>query len=434
MNKIILFFIFIIFINGCSFNKNSKFWTESKDITEENNPAYKEIFAEEEALTKELNQNLKIKLKGSINKNLTLRNYSNNDGRLNYDGFLKNSSRFKFSKIKNFYQFEPTISFNKNNIIFFDNKGSILQFNDQSKLVWKKNYYSKLDKKLKPILQLANNEKILVVADNIAKYYALDLKSGELLWIKNNLAPFNSQIKIYEDKFFIIDFSNTLRCFSLKDGKELWNIKTENSLVRSQKKLSMVIVNGILYFNNSIGDISAVEIKKGELLWQLPTQSSLIYESAFSLETSDIIADSNTLFFSNNKNQFFSIDLDTGTFNWKNKINSSLRPSLIGDYLFTISNEGYFFIIKKKSGNIIRVTDIFKNFKKKKRDKIKPVGFVVGVNNIYLSTDNGRLLIINILTGKTVSVLKIDNEKISRPMILEKNLFVIKDNAIIKLD
>ena len=434
MNKIILFFIFIIFINGCSFNKNSKFWTESKDITEENNPAYKEIFAEEEALTKELNQNLKIKLKGSINKNLTLRNYSNNDGRLNYDGFLKNSSRFKFSKIKNFYQFEPTISFNKNNIIFFDNKGSILQFNDQSKLVWKKNYYSKLDKKLKPILQLANNEKILVVADNIAKYYALDLKSGELLWIKNNLAPFNSQIKIYEDKFFIIDFSNTLRCFSLKDGKELWNIKTENSLVRSQKKLSMVIVNGILYFNNSIGDISAVEIKKGELLWQLPTQSSLIYESAFSLETSDIIADSNTLFFSNNKNQFFSIDLDTGTFNWKNKINSSLRPSLIGDYLFTISNEGYFFIIKKKSGNIIRVTDIFKNFKKKKRDKIKPVGFVVGVNNIYLSTDNGRLLIINILTGKTVSVLKIDNEKISRPMILEKNLFVIKDNAIIKLN
>jgi outer membrane protein assembly factor BamB len=196
----------------------------------------------------------------------------------------------------------------------------------------------------------------------------------------------------------------------------------------------MVIVNGILYFNNSIGDISAVEIKKGELLWQLPTQSSLIYESAFSLETSDIIADSNTLFFSNNKNQFFSIDLDTGTFNWKNKINSSLRPSLIGDYLFTISNEGYFFIIKKKSGNIIRVTDIFKNFKKKKRDKIKPVGFVVGVNNIYLSTDTGRLLIINILTGKTVSVLKIDNEKISRPMILEKNLFVIKDNAIIKLN
>ena len=131
-------------------------------------------------------------------------------------------------------------------------------------------------------MQFANNGKFLIVADNIAKYYMIDLVTGNLIWSKKNLAPFNSQIKIYEDKFFIIDYSNTLRCFSIKDGKELWNIRTENSLIRSQKKLSMVIVNGLIYFNNSIGDISAVDIKKGELLWQLPTQSSLIYEAAFS--------------------------------------------------------------------------------------------------------------------------------------------------------
>jgi len=62
------------------------------------------------------------------------------------------------------------------------------------------------------------------------------------------------------------------------------------------------------------------------------------------------------------------------------------------------------------------------------------VGFIIGLNKIYLSTDNGRLLIIDIATGKTDSILKIDSEKISRPFILDKNLFVIKDNAIIKLN
>ena len=51
----------------------------------------------------------------------------------------------------------------------------------------------------------------------------------------------------------------------------------------------MVIVDKKIYFNNSIGDISAVDIEKGELLWQLPTQSSLIYESAFSLKTLSVI-------------------------------------------------------------------------------------------------------------------------------------------------
>ncbi len=434
MNKVTILLFLIIFISGCSLQKNSKFWSPSKNIKEENIPNFKEIFVEQEALTKELNTGISINLGNKVENNKKIKDYYNNDGRLKYDGILKKSSRYKFSKIKNFNQFEPTISFFKKNLIFFDNNGSIVNFNEKSKLIWKKNYYSKSEKKLKPILQFANNEKILIVADNIAKYYAINLKNGNLIWIKNNSAPFNSQIKLYQDKFFIIDFLNTLRCFSIKTGDELWNIKTENSLIRSQKKLSMVIVNDLLYFNNSLGDISAIDINKGELIWQLPTQSSLIYEGSFSLKTSNIITDGNALFFSNNFNELFSIDLETGSFNWKNKINSSLKSTLFGNYLFTISEEGYLFIIEKQSGKIVRITDVFVNFKKKKREKIKPVGFVMGFNNIYLSTDNGRLLVIDIKTGKTKSILKIDNEKISRPIIINNNLFVVKDNAIIKLN
>ena len=434
MNKVIIFFIFIIFINGCSLNKNSKFWTKSKDISKEKQINFKEISSKEETLDKELNVNVSINLVGNIIQDFKNIENFNNEGRYNYEGILKKSSRYKFSKIKNFYQFEPSISFHNNNVIFFDSNGSILQFDDKSKLIWKKNYYSKSERKLKPILQFSNNKNTLIVVDNIAKSYAINISNGKLIWSKNNLAPFNSQIKIYKDKFFVIDFSNTLRCFSIKTGNEIWNIKTDNSLIRSQKKLSMVIVDNLLYFKNSIGDISAVNINQGELLWQLPTQSSLIYQSAFSLETSDIITDGKTLFFSNNKNQFFSIDLSTGSFNWENKVNSSLRPSLVGNFLFTVSLEGYLIVIDKNTGNIIKVTDVFRNFKKKNRDLIKPVGFIMGLKNIYLTTDNGRLLVIDIKSGKTSTILKIDSDKISRPFILNKNLFVIKDNAIIRLN
>ena len=434
MIRIFIFLVSIIFLNGCSLNKNSKFWTDSKNIIEENNLNYEEIFVKEKSLGSELNSNVLINLDKNISNNFLIQYYFNNDGRLNYDGELKKSSRYKFSKIKRFQQFEPTISFVDKNLIFFDDKGSILQFDKSSSLVWKKNYYSKSEKKLNPILQFANDKKHLIVADNIAKSYMLNIENGNLIWSKNNIAPFNSQIKIYKDKFFIIDFSNTLRCFSKKDGKELWNIKTENSLIRSQKKLSMVIVDNKIYFNNSVGDISAVDINSGELLWQLPTQNRLIYESSFSLQTSDLVSDNNSLFFSNNKNQFFSIDLKSGSFNWENKINSNLRSSIVDDYLISISLEGYLIIIKKKTGSIVRVTDIFQNFKIKKRAEIKPTGFVVGLNKIYLSTSNGRLLVIDIVTGKTLSTLKIDNEKISRPFIQNKNLFLIRDNAIIKLN
>ena len=432
MTKFLYFITILILISGCSFNKNSKFWTASKEIKIEKN--FERIFDIEKKLYKEFNPNLKIKLNSKPHNVSFLKNQLNNYGRLNFDGNLNKISRYRFSKIKNFHDYEPQISFYQKNLIFFDNKGSILQFDENSKLVWKKNYYSKNEKKQNPILQFAQNKNILIVADNIAKYYALDLNSGNLVWTKNNLAPFNSQIKLHKDTFFIVDLSNTLRCFSIKDGKELWNIPTQNSLIRSKKKLSVVIKNDIVYFNNSLGDITAIDINKKEFLWQLPTQSTLIYESAFSLETSDIVADDSSLFFSNNKNQFFSIDVNSGSFNWKNKINSNLRSTIIDNLLFTITLKGYLVVTDKLSGNIIRITDIFKNINPKKRDKVKPTGFVAGTNNIYLSTSKGRLLVIDLISGKTISTLKIDNEKILRPSIIEKNLFVIKDNSIIKLN
>ena len=433
MSKIFQLLLIIIFFSGCSFNKNSKFWT-LETIKEIEEQKFEKIFDDPKALSQELNTNINLNLGKNFTKNRLSVKFTNNDGRVNFDGSLKKSSKYKFSKIENFYQFEPIIAFNKDNVIFFDDKGTVLQFNNRSRLIWKKNYYTKSEKKSNPILQFANNNKFLIVADNLSKYYMLNLETGDLIWSKNNSAPFNSQIKIYKDRFFLIDFTNTLRCYSLKNGEELWNFQTESALIRSQKKLSMVIVEDVIYFNNSLGDISAVKIDDGELLWQLPTQSDLLYESAFSLETSDIITDKKDLFFSNNKNQFFSIDVKSGTFNWENNVNSNLRPTVVDNFIITVSLEGYLIVIDKITGNIIKVTDIFNNFKPKKRKEILPTGFIVGLKNIYLSTNIGRLLVIDIKSGKTISTLKIDKDNISRPFVSNQNLYLVKDNAIIRLN
>ena len=434
MNKILGLFLVFILISNCSLDKKSGLWTESKKIETVNDLVINELFKNEEALNKEFNSNVKIQLKSNPTKNSFVNNLNNNNGRVSYNGSLKNISRFKFSTIDNFDQIEPEILFDEDNIIFFENKGSIFNFDKFSKLIWKKNFYKKFEKKAKPELSLANDKKTLIVADNLAKYYAMNIKTGELIWTKTNVAPFNSQIKIYDDKFFVTDLDNVLRCYSIKDGSELWNVKTDTAFIKSKKKLSLVILNGNIYFNNSIGDISAVDIKTGNLIWQTPTQSSLIYENSFLLETSDLIADDDTILLSNNRNEFFSFSANTGALNWQQKINSNIRPTLIENLIFTVTIEGFLVVIDNKTGNIIRITNVFDKIKKNKRSKIKPVGFIVGTKNIYLTTDNGLLILIDISSGRSSSILKVDNEKISRPFILNKNLFIIKDNSIIKLN
>jgi|TARA_B110000967_G_C18828379_1_gene532631 outer membrane protein assembly factor BamB len=430
-----IFRIILIFstITNCSFTPNLKFWSKDK-ISTEKQENITNIFESEKSLDTEFNSNLNLKFNSITTNKEVFKNLNNNNGRSNFNSNLQNILKYKFSKIENFHQYESEIIFYKNNIIFFENKGSIIQFNDELKLIWKKNYYTKSEQKQQPILSFANNDTFLIVADNINKFYAVNINTGELLWSKKNKSPFNSQIKIYKDKFFIVDFNNILRAYSIKNGEEIWTVKTENTLIRSQKKLSIVITDNKIYFNNSVGDINCIDIKTGELIWQKPTQNDLIFEEQFSLKTSDIIADSDSLYFSNNRNQFFSINLKNGIINWKQKINSSLRPTLIDNYIVTVTKEGYLIIIEKKSGNIIRITDIFKNIKPKIRSKIHPTGFIVGKNSIYLTTSHGRLLIIDLAKGKLKNIIKIDNKNIYRPSFLNQRLYVLTDNSIIILN
>ena len=54
--------------------------------------------------------------------------------------------------------------------------------------------------------------------------------------------------------------------------------------------------------------------------------------------------------------------------------------------LHLIKSNYFVIILDKKTGDIIRITDIFKNFKQHKRENIRPTGFIVGLKNIYLST------------------------------------------------
>ena len=433
MNNILKLLLLLFFISGCSLKDTTGFWTNENEIRKvESN--FKPLFKNEKRLLKEFNKDFKIKLDASLLKSDYSTSLNNNDGYTRYKGNLKKISKYNFSKIKDYNKLEPDLIFHDNGIIFFDNSGNILNFDNNSKLIWKKNIYLKNEKKIKPLLSMQNNKNYLIIADNLSKYYALNIKNGEIIWSKSHQSPFNSQIKIYKDKFFILDLNNNLICFSLKDGSKIWNFNTEKPFINPLKKLSIVIENNLVIFNNSLGDITAVNIESGALEWQISTHNSDDLNEIISLKTSNLIINENKIFFSNNKNVFYSLDLNTGNINWKQNISSSVKPAVIGDLLFTISDNGYLFLIDKNRGNIVRINDIFKNFKPKVKKNLVPTGFILDANNLYVSTNFGKLLIINIENASTKEILKIGKGKLSRPFVKNQNLFLIKDNAIIKLN
>lgn len=432
MNKVLLSVLILLILNNCSTSKKAGFWNKD-DKNQQQIENNKTILTKQIRPEEEFNSNLYVKISnGKLNQNSL--NDQNDTGELTYEGVLEKIGKYNFSKFNDFDFISPSPLFYNNNLVFYDNKGEITLYDENQKTLWKNNFYNKSEKKIRPRLNFALKNNILIVTDDVAKYYAINIDTGELLWTKTNIVPFNSNIKIKNDVFYVVDYKNILRSISIKDGSEIWNLKTEESLTKSNTQISIALDDKNIYFNNSIGDITAVDIKSGQLVWQLPTQNNNISQNAFQLSNSELVINENTIFFSNNKNEFYSIDSATGLINWKTEISSDLKPVVIGKLIITISEKGYLYIIDKKSGNIIRINDLYKNYKDKKRNQIKPTGFIVALNKIYLTNSDGKLIIVNSNEGNILNVVKVSGSKILQPFINENNLFLISNGSIIKFN
>ena len=433
MIKKLLITSILLILNNCSFDTKSGIWTEEKiKLGKEENKDIKELFKKEILNENEFNPNLKLEIKNfSENKN---KYKGNNFGALKVSSNFNNISKYSFNKIKYFEQFEPELVFIDKDLIFFDKKGSIIRFGEKSKIKWKVNHYTKKEKKLLPILKLAKTKKNLLVIDNLAKLYLLDSSNGKLLWTLDHEVSFMSQIKIDDDKFYLLDANNTFICFSVLDGKKIWQFKSKKKLINSQKETSVILNEESVIFNNSSGEIISLDKLNGNLNWITPTIEYGESFQSYLIKNSDLVLNENNIYFSNNDNSFFSLDVNLGFVNWRQNINSYLRPVIIDNIILTISPKGYLHIIEKNSGDIIRTTDIFYNLKKRKREKIKINGFVSTKEKIYLSTNNGKIIKINIKDGSLDLIYRISRNKVSKPYVNNSKLFIVKDNGIVKIN
>jgi len=429
----ILIFSLSIILFECSFDTKTGIWID-KPKQKAANAALIKLSDDQNDFEKELNPGLTINInsKAKTNKKWIMSglNYSNLISHLKLSGQIDKFFKYKFDKIPPSTVKENPLIIEKNYFITVGEKGSIVKFVDRKKVQWNRNIYSKKEKKKIEGISLALSKDKLYAIDNLGKYYAIDVDSGKVIWVKRHDTLFNSQIKVYKDKIYAVDNNNMINCFSTADGKRIWKFETPSTFIKTSKKLSVIVTPSSVLFSNTAGDIAKVNINDGELNWFIPTQNTLIQHETNFLETSDIVLFKKNIFFSNNFSKLYSLNLDSGILNWILNINSNLRPILIDNLLFTISQEGYLIVIDNIEGKIIRSNYILDKFKAKQRKKLFMQGFLIASDKVYITTNLGYLIICSVSTGKVEKVSKLSNSQLSEPIISNNHLYVLTNKSL----
>ena len=189
MIRLILLVSTLLFLSNCSISENSRIWNDKEEKIE-NQKKIKKLFAEEKKIITEFNPELKLDF-SKLKLNSYIIDNKNNFGAQNYIGVNQKNKSYKFSKIEDLNHLNYKPIFLNDGLIFFDKKGTIIRYDKNKKIVWKKNHYSKSEKRLSPKLYFALDDQNLLIADSIARYYSINIKSGELNWSKYGSYSFN---------------------------------------------------------------------------------------------------------------------------------------------------------------------------------------------------------------------------------------------------
>tara|TARA_B100000686_G_C16748536_1_gene951007 strand:- start:473 stop:1822 length:1350 start_codon:yes stop_codon:yes gene_type:complete len=439
--KISILFIVFILLNSCSFDTKTGIWGDSAkekkritELKEKQDEVLKveKISSSENIFNQEISSNKNVNLPKVKNNLLWLMPNLNNQnflGNIYLSGVDNTFLKKKIGKDKfSTYQSFSSILAAENNIIFSDDTGTIFSITETGRVIWKKNIYKKAYKKIYKKLVFSIYKNNIYVADNIGFVYSISLEDGRLLWIRNYEVPIKSNIKVFDDKIFLINQDNKILCLNNKDGSLIWSILSISSFIKSQNLLSLAITpESQLIAITSSADVYKIKIDTGSILWSRNTADSLYANATDFFVSSEIVIDEDNVIFSSGSNTF-SLDLNNGVTKWKQGISSISTPIVSKKNIFLVTNNGYFVILDKNTGEIISSSNILKILKSKKQ-KTKIKSFIMGSDKIYSTTLNGFLIVSSARTGKPEYFKKIGESNISPLIINNGKLYMINSDS-----
>ena len=442
MSKISYLIIFFFLINNCSFDNKSGIWTGSNQVKKNNKTTSqntefvfknKNKSIEEIELTPEQSikiDNLKIYTEWS-------QRYQNKFNNINNVSFLNNGKYQKLSKISK-SGVNKNILVYKNNLFFSDYKGNIGVYSlDKNQIIFKYNFYKKKFKKFKKEIKLLVKKDIIIAADNFGYAYSINYKKNKIVWAKNFLVPFRSNLKIIDETLFLSDEKNKIILININNGDKIDELYTQPSKTVSKFESNLAIDknNNLLYMSTSgvLYSLNLINNKRINWIKNFKQESEIIYEG------NPIIVQNDNIIISN-KDSISLLNVN-GNKIWESNIKSTLPPVISGNTIFVVNKDNFLLLINKNDG-LVKYSKsinslITKDFKKNLKRKIKKIDYIYLIDGkLLLISKNSYFIEININNNININSIKKNPFEISSDIIFlnKEMIFINKSNRIYKVN
>jgi len=202
---------------------------------------------------------------------------------------------------------------------------------------------------------LAFADNTVFVSSGLGKMVALDAQTGQLQWARQTRVPLNSAPTVHNGRVFVISDDNELFALNSNTGEVLWSYQ---GLIETASMLTApapAVVDDVVVAPFSSGELIALRVQNGGVLWQDALSSTARLTPLASLNDiagGPAVADGYVIATAQS-GVMTAFDLRTGQRVWSQPAGSLSIPLIAGDVVFTATTTGLVSALSKLDGTVL---------------------------------------------------------------------------------
>ncbi len=265
-----------------------------------------------------------------------------------------------------------------------------------------------------------------------AKIVALDAATGAETWRVKKGAPFHSPPTVRGGRLFAISIDNTLHALNAEDGNELWNHQAIVEVANLLGGASPAVDSGVVVAPFSSGELVALKVETGRVLWSDSLTSARRTDELGSLSQirAAPVIDRGRVYAISHSGLMAAIDLRTGRRIWDKDLGGLQAPWVAGDYIFMLTNENELVALGRDDGRIYWVTPLpaFED-EVELEDPILWAGPILASDRLILAGSNDEALAVSPYTGEVLGPAAAPGSASVPPIVANATVFMLGNNA-----